>query len=68
MQMFLEDMRDVRPGTSMRVVAGRNSDWLLHDWFGSVLIPHSEGDQRRHSELLVTATITRVHRQTEKEP
>jgi len=28
MQMFLEDMKDVRPGTSMRVVAGiARGDW-----------------------------------------
>jgi hypothetical protein len=28
MQMFLEDMKDVRPGTSMRVVAGiTRGDW-----------------------------------------
>jgi hypothetical protein len=65
--MFLEDMHDVLPGTSMRVVAGRNSDWLQRDWFGSVLIPPNEGDQRRHPEILVTARITRVHRETEKE-
>lgn len=54
-------LKDVRPGTSVRVVAGRNPDWMLHGWFGDVLIPRDQGDQRRHPELFVTASIIRVH-------
>jgi hypothetical protein len=50
------DMQDVRPGTSVQVVAGIRHDWLER------LASFSDFPRLPEIEVKVTATILRVHR------